>query len=249
MIDRLSQMLSVRALERDDGTITVLAGDTVVVDGAQAYALEVRLAAGGGFEVARVGGGVVDPGAGSLRALVDLTTTRLPAIRSRLDTFAAAVVNEVNAIHRLGFTPGGATGTDFFDPAGGTAGTMALAAPIAASATNIAAGATNAPGDGAIALQIAGLAGAGVASLAGKSLREFYVEITAGVGLDVQHAIEDADTQAALVDYADQQRSSVSGVSVEEEMVTLIAQQQAYSAAARLIRVADEMMQDLMNTI
>jgi flagellar hook-associated protein 1 FlgK len=163
--------------------------------------------------------------------------------------FAGALVTEVNAIHRTGYTPGGATNTDFFDPAGTTAGTLALTAPIAASATNIAAGATNAPGDGSIALQIAGLAGTGVLSLAGKSLREFYVEIAAGVGLEVRNAMEDADTQQELVDYADLRRSSVSGVSVEEEMVALIAQQQAYSAAARLVRVADEMMQDLMNTI
>jgi flagellar hook-associated protein 1 FlgK len=88
-----------------------------------------------------------------------------------------------------------------------------------------------------------------VGSLGGKSLREFYVEIAASVGRDVLHATQDAETQQALVDQAELQRSSVSGVSIEEEMIALIAQQQAYSAATRIITAADEMIQDLLNMI
>jgi flagellar hook-associated protein 1 len=45
------------------------------------------------------------------------------------------------------------------------------------------------------------------------------------------------------------QRSSVSGVSIDEEMVNLIAQQEAYAAAARLIQMADEVIQDLLQMV
>jgi flagellar hook-associated protein 1 FlgK len=250
LVDRLSSMISVRVLQREDGTISVLAGDTMLVDAAAAQSLAVQPLATGGFRlVSAVGGGTVDPGSGSLKALVDLTTTTLPGIQLQLDKLAAAIVTEVNAIHRTGYTPAGSTGTDFFDPSGVTARTIALAPPIAASGSAIAAGGTAAPGDGSIAQRIADLAGARVGSLGGKSLREFYVEIAASVGLDVLHATQDAETQQALVDQAELQRSSVSGVSIEEEMIALIAQQQAYSAATRIITAADEMIQDLLNMI
>ena len=53
----------------------------------------------------------------------------------------------------------------------------------------------------------------------------------------------------ALTDQADQQRTAVSGVSVDEEMVNLISQQQAFGAAAKLVTIADDMMKTLLQTI
>ena len=65
----------------------------------------------------------------------------------------------------------------------------------------------------------------------------------------MQGAGADTDVQLSLVDAADQRRTSVSGVSVDEEMVNLIAQQQAYGAAAKLVTAADDMIQVLLQTI
>jgi flagellar hook-associated protein 1 FlgK len=45
------------------------------------------------------------------------------------------------------------------------------------------------------------------------------------------------------------QRESVSGVSLDEEMINLIKFQNAYTAAARLITTADEMMQTIMQML
>ena len=44
-------------------------------------------------------------------------------------------------------------------------------------------------------------------------------------------------------------RESISGVSLEEEMVNLIKYQNAFAAAAKLINVADEMMETVINMI
>jgi flagellar hook-associated protein 1 FlgK len=215
-----------------------------------ARALGVKSLPGGGYGVGpAAGAGLIDPQTGSLKALSDLTATKLPAIQSQLDQFAQTLVTEVNAIHRLGYTLTGATGTDFFDPAGVTAATIALAPGVAASGDAIAAGASAAPGDGTIALQLAGLGGVSIAALGGKTLRDFYTILAGSVGSDVQNAAQDAATQQALAEQADAQRSSVNGVSIDEEMVALITQQQAYGAAARLIKVADEMIQDLLRLI
>jgi flagellar hook-associated protein 1 FlgK len=249
LVDRLSNLMAVRVLERGDGTIGVMAGDLLLVDGTAAQRLEAR-AVGGGWEVGVAGGGrTVAPGAGSVHALTDLLGSTLPALRTRLDGFAAAVVTEFNAIHRTGYTLAGAIGVDFFDPAGVTAGSISLSSAVLASGDAIAASATGAPGDGGIALRLAGLADAMPAALGGRTLRGLYSEVAAMVGTGVRDASQREAIHQSLADRADLSRASLSGVSVDEEMVLLIAQQQAYGAAARLVRVADDMMQDLMRQL
>jgi flagellar hook-associated protein 1 FlgK len=249
LVDQLSNLVGVRVLQRDDGTISLAAGDTILVDGVNVQTLAVQSLAGGGFGLTTAGGGTVDPKSGSLRSLIELTTTTLPGIQQRLDTMAQALVTTVNAIHRSGTTLTGATGTDFFDPAGLTAQSIALAPAVVASGDAIAAGGTGAPGDGSIAQQLAGLATAGAAALGGRSFRDFYIDLAGAIGADVSAASQDADAHQAMVDQADTLRASVSGVSVDEEMVALIGQQQAYSAAARIVKVADDMMQSVLNMI
>ena len=249
LVDQLSSLVGVRVLERADGTIGVAAGDTILVDGANSQTLSVQALAGGGFGLATAGGGAIDPKSGSLRALCELTTTTLPGIQRQLDQLAQALVTTVNAIHRSGYTLTGATGTDFFDPAGVTAQSIALAPAVAASGDAIAAAGIGAPGDGTIAQQLASLATTGTAALGGKSFRDFYIDLAGAIGSDVSSATQDAAAHQAMVDQADTLRASVSGVSVDEEMVALISQQQAYSAAARIVKVADDMMQSVLNMI
>jgi flagellar hook-associated protein 1 FlgK len=246
LVDKLSQCMDVRVLTRADGSIGVAAGDIVLVDGAQAAPLSV-VTVGSGWGIApSAGGTAIDPQSGSLKALADLTQTKLPAVRAKLDQLAAALVTQFNGIHGSGFTPGGATGVPFFDPAGVTASTLHLSAAITSSSDNIAASANGAPGNGDIATALAGLATQGVASLGGNTFREHFTLTASAVGLEVSNTSQDAASQQTLVDRADAARTSVSGVNVDEEMIGLIASQQAYGAAARLVTVADQMMQQLL---
>ena len=75
------------------------------------------------------------------------------------------------------------------------------------------------------------------------------MSIASNVGLDVSNATQDASAQQTLVDRSDQARSSVSGVNVDEEMISLLSEQQAYQAAARLVTVANQMVDTLMQVI
>lgn len=245
LIDQLSQFGATRVIPRTDGTVGVVFGDSMLVDGAQAATLTV-VGSGAGWGLTSSLGGAVDPQAGSLAGLLDLTQVRLPAARAQLDQMAAALVTEFNALHRSGFTLSGATNVDFFDPAGTTAGTIQLSAAVRASSDNLAASANGAQGNGDVAARLAGLATVGVASLGGRGFREHYVSLVAGIGLDVRSAEQDVATQFALVERSDASRQSESGVSVDDEMISLVASQQAYQAAARLVSLADEMMRMIL---
>jgi flagellar hook-associated protein 1 len=250
LVDRLSSMMAVTTVRHEDGTVGVIAGDTLLVDASMFQEITVRTS-GTGYAVGLVSGtDAIALTGGSLKALSDLTTTVLPGLRGQLDTMVAALVTKVNEIHRAGFTLAGDTGTDFFDPAGLTASSFALAAPIAASSDAIAyAGSPAAPGDGSIALRLSTLGTTSLVALGNRTVREFFTEFATGVGTKVKDAQTEQDTAQTLSDNADSQRTSVSGVSLDEELTALVAQQQAYGAAARLITVAQDMADTMLQIL
>jgi flagellar hook-associated protein 1 FlgK len=250
LLDRLSGFISVRVTHAENGSVTVMAGDLTLVTGGSHQSLAVKPLERGGFGLGLASGdGTMDPQAGSLKALSDLTSITLPEYATHLDTLAQAVVTEINALHRTGYTLGGETNIDFFDPGGVTAGTISISDALRSSLDNIAAGLTPEAGDNELALQLAALGQAAIESLDGETFHSFYTVFATGVGRSVRDAMQDEIAAQALVDHAEAWRSSVAGVSVDEEMVNLITQQEAYTAAARLVSVADQMIQEMLRMI
>jgi flagellar hook-associated protein 1 FlgK len=250
LLDELSGLVGTRVLPRGDGSVAVIVGDALLVEGAFPQRLEVRTVPGGGFAAAIVGSvRNLLPGGGVLGALSDLSTGGIPGVRSELDRLAAGLVATINAIHAAGTTLGGATGIDLFDPAGVTAGSLNLSAAVRANPQDIVAGATRAPGDNAVALQLAGLRNTAVASLNGGTIGEFFTGLVFNVAAIVRDADQGARIGEQIVAGLTARRASISGVSSDEEMVNLIVQQQAFSAAARLVTVADELMQDVLRMV
>ncbi|HEU4587344.1 MAG TPA: flagellar hook-associated protein FlgK [Gemmatimonadales bacterium] len=251
-IDRLSQLMGVRAVSYADGSVGVIAGNTLLADGVGHQTLAVTTA-GSGWGVTLAGStAAFNPTSGEIRALADFSQSTLPGVQAQLDQLAAQVVASVNTVHQSGTVTNSSpptTGVPFFAPTGTTAGTIDLSAQVKASPANIVTGASGAPGDAAIALQIAQLRSATVAGLGGQSAAEFYAGVVANVGSLRLGADRAAAAQEALVANLDAQRQSVSGVNTDEEMINLIRAQQAYSAAARIVNIADEMMQELLRMV
>jgi flagellar hook-associated protein 1 FlgK len=195
-----------------------------------------------------------------LGASIRVLTTDIPAARAELDAIARAVVGEVNAIHTTGTNPLGQTGIAFFDDFGDittvTAGNIALSAAVVADHRAIAAGAgvldpntgtvVYAAGTNDVAMGLAGLRNATVASLGNDSIGGFYTSAVTRLGSDVRAASDGAEIHSALAAQADTRRLSVSGVSIDEELTQLIRFQNAYAAAARVITAADELFESVI---
>lgn len=250
LVDQLSGIVGVRTIDREDGTIGVIAGDALLVDGGQQTALEVRDLENGTIQIAAHGVATsINLTSGSLAGLQELTTKTIPGMRAQLNTLVAGIVTEFNAIHRAGMTSAGGTGIDFFAPDGLTANTMRVSDAVKQSVNNIAAGVTGAPGDNATALKLAGLRTTGVGSFSGDTIGGAFQRLVSGLAVTVDDANSRHEAQSTLVNHADAQRQSIAGVSIDEELTTLISQQSAYSAAARLVNVADEMIQEVLNMV
>ena len=71
--------------------------------------------------------------------------------------------------------------------------------------------------------------------------------LTSEIGVATQQAQVNRDAQQVLQDEAATQRQNYSGVNLDEEAANMLRFQQAYQAAAQVIRIANEMFQTLLD--
>ncbi len=80
------------------------------------------------------------------------------------------------------------------------------------------------------------------------TLDGFYNSLIAEIGLKGKSVNTDLEYNQLVLDQLNEIRDATSGVSLDEEMANLIRFQHAYSAAAKLISISDDMMQTLLDT-
>jgi flagellar hook-associated protein 1 FlgK len=181
-----------------------------------------------------------------------------------LNTLAQSLAQSFNEVHETGYTiPIGAgaslTGIQFFDvPAGGyaaiTAGNIALSAEVLADGSNIAA--SDAPID--LNAEDTGIGNYKIAqklyelttskTIAGiGSFDDFLTSFVVQVGIACSSAQDMSESQTAIVDNLETRRESISGVSIDDEMINILSFQHSYAAAARVLTAIDEAIGILIN--
>ncbi|MDR0671489.1 MAG: flagellar hook-associated protein FlgK [Oscillospiraceae bacterium] len=217
-------------------------------------------------------GSPVPVSGGAIRSYLDLrdgnsvSTQGLPYLKARLDTLVSSLVTEFNAIHETGYTlpytdgsgvvQPSRTGVPLFDPAGLTIDTCSLSADVLASAHNVVAS------DEPVQMDTSGHYETGnnrtvldrLIKLAQRSdipavgsFENFYNTFITELASEVAHANKMTEQEYALLDGLTAQRTSVSGVSLDEEITDLLRFQHAYNAAARVITAMDEALDVLIN--
>ncbi len=78
------------------------------------------------------------------------------------------------------------------------------------------------------------------------TLLEYYNGLVTNVGRDVANVSYNKDYTKALTDNLNDRQQSMAGVNLDEEMTNLVMYQHAYTAAAKLITTADEMLQTVL---
>jgi flagellar hook-associated protein 1 FlgK len=249
-IDKLAQLVTLTYVEGDNGSVNVSVGGHELVSGDVAYLVEgvPNLANSSLSDVRFVTDGTaLATSSGELRAFIEYRDTYLPARSAELNTLVGALITDINTAHASGFGLDGVTGRDFFD--GTTAADIAIDAAVLASTNAIAASSTalGVPGDGSNSLAISDLQYVRGLNGGTATYDEFYASMVAGVGVAVGQVRAQAEAQSLVLEQLSLQRESAAGVNVDEEMVSLVRYQRAFEAASRLIAVADEMLDTLIN--
>lgn len=171
----------------------------------------------------------------------------LTIYRNSLDIFVNELRTQVNVLHQTGVNLNGTTLIDFFAGTTG-AGDFDLAQEIRSDLRNIAAGTTGAPGDGGVALAIAGLRDLPLSVLGNQSLITYYNNLVGQIGQDVSFYQDGWDTQKAVLVQLDNQRKSISSVNLDEELATMIRFQRSFQAAAKALTIIDQTTEELIRS-
>jgi flagellar hook-associated protein 1 len=223
-LDDLSQYGTVSVTDPGNGLLVVnFGGDTTtpLVNGATANSVSsLTLGPSSG---------------GTLGALATLTspTGQVSGYLSTLNQFATNLANTVNAIH---------TSTPFFSVTTTTTslGATATTLSVPVTASQVQTTTTSNAGANDVALAIAGLANG--------PIDQSYSSFVSQVGSDVQSTQSALTTAQTLLSGVNNQRQSVSGVSLDEEMTNLITYQRAYQASARMMTTIDQTLNTLINS-
>lgn len=253
LIDDLAEIANIQLKEAADGSVTVMLGSQVLVQGDTARQLEIEEDVGGrpyssGIFWKNTDTELVLAG-GLLRGYLTARDELIQGYVSDLDTLAANLVAEINAVHSGGYGLDGSTGTDFFDPERVTAADMWLDPEILDNSDLIAASAGGEVGDGQNALAIANLSSALTMSGDSATFSTFYNTLIGRIGLDSREAQSFLETEQVLALEIENQRLGISGVSLDEEMSYLLTYQHAYEAMVRVTATIDEMMGTLISSL
>jgi len=254
-LNDLAGLIDISSLEDSSGQVTVFVGNGQVLATQQtAFRLTgVPNTGNGGLLDVRYDNGTgpntdltsVISG-GRLKGLIDARDSTAVSLQTSLDTLASQLVTQVNSQHRSGYGLDGSTTRDFFTASGTTAGTINVALTdrrqIAASSS-----AAGVPGNNGNALALAGLQTSTLAGLGNTTFQGYYSAMAGSFGATLQGAKRDLDAQEILHDQLQAYRAQVSGVSMDEELISLLKYQRAFEAASKLITTSDEMLQTILS--
>lgn len=254
----LSQLVDVRTIQDVKGSIIVQASGGTLVEGVDSRKMAVDLHADGSlkFTIARDGDTPTEVtqflSGGKLAGIKDARDVDLFDVSDRFDKLIFDVASSINAQHAAGFGKDGLTGRNLFDvPAVtlGSARAISVSAAVAGNPDAVAAAsdAASAPGGTGNAVALANLWDKPLSG--SRTAAETYGDLVGSIGQRKASVAQAVDTQNAIKEQLQAMRESVSGVSLDEEMVSLTKYQRAYEAAGKVLSTVDELLQDLINRV
>lgn len=247
----LAEKIGVRSVEGPDGKVTLSLDDgRALVVGDRASTIGTSSGPDDVISLS-VDGDPISISNGRLKGLQE-AVTEVDGQVSDLDDLAAAVAERVNSLHASGSDLDGNNGTNLFVSSNGdpiNAANISLSPTIKANPRLVVGAANGAgSGDSAIARQTADLLQDRSSVVGGQttSFENFYSSLVARAGSSLSSTEDALQTQQLILSQTTAQRESVSGVSLDEESINLLQYQKAYEAAARFLRVADEMTRTIL---
>jgi flagellar hook-associated protein 1 FlgK len=245
-IDQLSSLVDVSVIPSDNSLTLTTANGTPLVLGTQSFQLQTQPNAAGLHQVYAQGVDITSQiTSGSLGGTLEVRDQQIPGIENQLDTLAAGLANEVNGVQAAGFDLNGKAGTNLFNPppagGAGAAATLTVAitdpALIAASSDGTAGSNGNAETMYALSNQT---------GIDGQTPTDYYSGVVFNVGNDVSNATAEQSASTQVLQQLNDQRASISGVSLDQEAANMVQYQNAYAASAQVVSTINTMMFDVL---
>jgi flagellar hook-associated protein 1 FlgK len=246
LIDQLSQLVDVSVVPSDNTiTLTTTAG-AALVSGGQSFALTAKPDASGVQHVFDAQGTDITSqiSSGSLAGILEVRDQDIPSVLSNLDTLASGIANAINSAQQSGFDLNGKAGVDLFTPPPAGSGAAASMSVAITDPSLIAASSDGTPGSNGNIANLLAVQNDPVAG--GQTPTNYFANIVFQVGSDVSNTSAESTASAQILQQLQDQRSSVSGVSLDEEAANMIQYQSAYNAAAQVISAINSMTETVI---
>ncbi len=257
----LAQVIDIRTTSEANGSVTVQAGGTTLIEGSTTRSLGVGLDTSGNIDITAQRTGSSDPSidltatvtGGQLAAVKQARDTDLLDVSTHLDGFVYDLATAVNQQHAAGFGLDGQSGRNLFDiPAtsDGAGQLIQVSSDVAGNPDAIAASnnGSGGPGNSSNAILLSNIGGNPIIS-GGRTPSQAYGDIVGDVGSRRAASKSDADLRQSILQQATSARESTSGVSLDEEMVNLQKYQEAYQGNSKMLTTISGLLQDLITNV
>lgn len=259
LLDELSSLTDVTVTETtvgtladgsDDAVLSVSVNGSTLINGGTAKQLECKQDSDGMYQITWADSGdSFEPASGELKAYLDLrdgdgTDPDYKGVvyyQNQLDEYASTFASAFNTVHDAGYDLNGDLGTDFFVASDGsttiTAANISVSSTIENDPDKIAASSSSDTSESENDENLLNLVALceGDTMFGTCSAIDAWSAIIATLGISAEHAETMASKQSSYVDTIDTRRTSVSGVSTNEETANLTKYQEAYSASAQVV--------------
>ncbi|MBV8071888.1 MAG: flagellar hook-associated protein FlgK [Acidobacteriaceae bacterium] len=269
-LEQLSGLAPISVEMESDGTATVtIAGQTPLVMGQSAEALQLSYAQPAGATIPGASPHAVIQSSngtdvtalvtsGRLSGLLQFRNSVVPSVigdgteQGGLNQLAQAVADTVNGLLTAGQDPAGAAGTALFAYNGSapTAVASTLSLNATATAANLAAIEPGPPAvSNGVANQLAQLGKTALTALGGSTSTAFYSSLASNIGSLASSASTAQQSETSALTRAQNLRSQLSGVSLNEQAANLMQFQETYQASAEAISRIGSTIQYLLTTM
>lgn len=182
---------------------------------------------------------------GQLGGTLQVRDQVIPQVLSQLDSLASQFATSFNARHQAGFDSSGNAGGNFFTPLASPTNAAASFSVAISNPALIAASSDGSVGSNGNLAQLLAVRDQQLPS--GANPMDAYSNLVLLVGNLGANAKGEVAASDLSVQQLTDQRSAVSGVSLDEETTNMIRYQRAYEAGARVVTTVNSMLQTLMN--
>lgn len=261
-IDNLSKLINISVNKNDSGAVMVNVGGIYGADqtGYNTFKLQIN---NGKMQLVNANNSsqVVIVNGGEFNANADMFSNQIPSYIQKLKDLATNLVSEVNSLHMSGYSlssSGSKTSIPFFgalDANGNVInafmdGQLQINEDILNDPGLIAISSQiGMDGNSDFARKISELNSKKIPGLGNQTFNENYSILLGSIGSAKNSADNSVKSNELVVQNLSSQKSSNSGVSLDEEMANILKYQRSFDASAKMIKIADDMLQTLIDML
>ena len=247
LVQQLSTLTGITVVQSSDGETITTGNGTPLVMGSSSYSLQTTTGSDGMQHVLDSNGTDITSSiqGGELGGAIQIRDQVIPGFLTQLNSLASQFAAGFNAAQAKGFDSKGNVGQNFFTvPAAGAAAGMSVAINDPSLIAISSDGSVGSNGN------VANLSAALTTALpSGQTPAQAYASLVDAVGTAASGASAQSTAIGQSLLQLNNQKNSVSKVSIDEETTNLIRFQTAYQAAARIVSTIQQLNSVTINMI